>query len=250
MIHISSNHSTEHPMNIRIRHRVFRALSLCCAAILSAGLTGALPGAVSSASAALNAPEGSLKLDVFPSEVSLKSKRSSQSIVVRVTEASGIQRDVTAKAEFAFSDAAKAKIEKGILTPLADGATTLKVTFSGQSVEVPVKVEQAQVDPALSFRNDIMPVFLKGGCNSGGCHGSARGQDGFRLSLFGYDPEGDHFRLTREMAGRRVNLAIPDESLLLTKIDGAAPHTGGKVFEKDSELRENPGPLAGIGRPQ
>ena len=79
-----------------------------------------------------------------------------------------------------------------------------------------------------------MPVFLKGGCNSGGCHGSARGQDGFRLSLFGYDPEGDYFRLTREMSGRRVNLALPDESMLLTKVDGAAPHTGGKIYEKES----------------
>src|SRR6202012_3100354 len=105
-------------------------------------------------------------------DVSLKTKRSSQSLVVRVTEVSGIQRDVTAQAEFALSDATKAKIEKGFLTPLADGATTLKVSFSGQSVEVPVKVEQAQADPTLSFRRDIMPIFLKGGCHSGGCHGS------------------------------------------------------------------------------
>jgi Protein of unknown function (DUF1553)/Protein of unknown function (DUF1549) len=228
-------HSTEHPMNVRIRQRAFRALSLCCAAVLAAGFSGALPGATTTVSAALNAPQGSFTLEVFPPDVNLKTKRGSQSLVVRATEASGIQRDVTAQAEFALSDPSKAKIEKGVLTPIADGATTLKVSFSGQSVEIPVKVEQAQTDPILSFRRDIMPVFLKGGCNSGGCHGSARGQDGFRLSLFGYDPEGDHFRLTREMSGRRVNLAIPDESLLLTKIDGVAPHTGGKIFERDSE---------------
>ena len=81
-----------------------------------------------------------------------------------------------------------------------------------------------------------MPVFLRAGCNSGGCHGSARGQDGFALSLFGYDPDGDHFRLTRQFAGRRINLALPEESMLVTKSDGSAPHTGGKLFEKNSPL--------------
>ena len=54
-----------------------------------------------------------------------------------------------------------------------------------------------------------MPVFMRAGCNTGSCHGAARGKDGFRLSLFGFDPEGDYNRLTREMVGRRVNLAVP-----------------------------------------
>jgi len=86
----------------------------------------------------------------------------------------------------------------------------------------------------VSFRNDVMPVFLRGGCNAGGCHGAARGKDGFRLGLFGYDPAGDHHRLTREQAVRRINVALPDDSLLLTKVTGAVPHTGGKKFEPDS----------------
>ena len=80
---------------------------------------------------------------------------------------------------------------------------------------MPVKVEQAQVEPPISFRLDVMPVFMKAECNR--CHGAARGQDGFRLSLFGFDPEGDHYRLTRELAGRRINLALPRESMLITK---------------------------------
>src|SRR5215207_8265704 len=86
----------------------------------------------------------------------------------------------------------------------------------------------------VSFRNDVMPVFMRAGCNAGACHGSSRGQDGFHLSLFGYDPEGDHRAITREIATRRINLAQPAESLLLTKTVGDAPHTGGKRFEKDS----------------
>ncbi|MCA9087309.1 MAG: DUF1549 domain-containing protein [Planctomycetaceae bacterium] len=87
----------------------------------------------------------------------------------------------------------------------------------------------------VSFRRDVMPVFFRAGCNSGTCHGSARGKDGFMLSLFGYDPQGDYFRITQEMVGRRVNLAVPAESLLLKKSIGAVPHTGGKLFDEQSE---------------
>jgi hypothetical protein len=193
-------------------------------------------GSTAGAEAAPALPVGPFTLEVFPSDVVLTTKRAAQSVVVRVTEQSGVQRDVTTQAAFTFADPAKAKIEKGIVAPLADGETTLKIAYAGQSVDVPVKVADSQVDPAVSFRRDVMPVFLRSGCNSGGCHGSARGQDGFRLSLFGYDPEGDHFRLTRELAGRRINLALPEESMVITKADGAAPHTGGKLFEKDSAL--------------
>ena len=80
-----------------------------------------------------------------------------------------------------------------------------------------------------------MPVFMAAGCNSGSCHGSARGQDGFRLSLFGFDPEGDYQRITREIPNRRINLALPDESLLLRKATGAVPHTGGARFPVTSQ---------------
>ena len=92
----------------------------------------------------------------------------------------------------------------------------------------------ATPDAAPSFLRDVMPVFFRAGCNSGTCHGSSRGKDGFMLSLFGYDPAGDFFRLTEEMIGRRVNVAVPRESLLLLKATGKVPHTGGKRFDEDS----------------
>ncbi|MEY2727572.1 MAG: hypothetical protein RLZZ458_3439, partial [Planctomycetota bacterium] len=119
--------------------------------------------------------------------------------------------------------------------PVADGATKLTVTHAGHTVDVPVTVQNGQVDPAISFRLDVMPVFMKTSCNNGSCHGAARGKDGFRLSLFGFDPEGDHYRLTREIPGRRINLALPAESLLLEKGAGVVPHTGGKRFDVGSE---------------
>lgn len=179
-------------------------------------------------------PAGPFTLEVFPADVHLRTQRAAQSLVVRITGQSGVQRDVTAQAAFTFADPAKARIAHGSVFPLADGDTVLKVAYAGQTAEVPVKVSEAQLDPPVSFRRDVMPVFLRSGCNAGGCHGSARGQDGFHLSLFGYDPEGDHFRLTRELAGRRINLALPAESMVITKSVGDAPHTGGKLFEKDS----------------
>jgi hypothetical protein len=89
---------------------------------------------------------------------------------------------------------------------------------------------------APSWRRDVMPVFFRAGCNAGTCHGSARGKDGYMLSLFGYDAPGDYRRTVEEMPGRRVNTAVPEESLLLLKATGSVPHTGGKRFEKDSEL--------------
>lgn len=174
-------------------------------------------------------------LEVFPTEINLKFKQDRQSLAVRWEEANGVQRNVTAEAKITAEDPAKLKIENGVVWPLADGPTKVKVEFQGQTIEVPVKVENSGELEAVSFRNDVMPIFLRHGCNGGGCHGASRGKDGFRLSLFGYDPNGDYFSLTREMAGRRINLALPEESLLITKSIGAAPHTGGKLFEKDSE---------------
>jgi hypothetical protein len=185
--------------------------------------------AASSAWAAINSD-----FEVFPTDVNLKFQRDQQSVVVRIKEASGVHRDVTTLATFSVADPTKAKVEKGVIYPLADGETKVKVEWEGKTAEVPVKIEQAAVEQAVSFRLDVMPVFMKAECNR--CHGAARGQDGFLLSLWGFDPEKDHYRLTREQPGRRINLAMPDASMLLTKADGEAPHTGGKKFEKGSPM--------------
>src|SRR5476651_1896509 len=84
----------------------------------------------------------------------------------------------------------------------------------GGAGTTPAPVPAAPVVTGPSFRLDVEPVFFRSGCNQGGCHGAARGKDGFRLSLFGFDADGDHYRLTREMPGRRINLTTPAESLL------------------------------------
>ncbi|MGI9473555.1 MAG: DUF1549 domain-containing protein [Rubripirellula sp.] len=90
-------------------------------------------------------------------------------------------------------------------------------------------------DAPISFKNDVVPIFMRAGCNAGDCHGAARGKDGFMLSLFGYDPEGDYYRLLEEHPGRRLHLAAPEKSLLLQKALGEVSHTGGQLFTADSE---------------
>ena len=90
-------------------------------------------------------------------------------------------------------------------------------------------------DEAPSFRNDILPIFSKANCNGGGCHGALAGKGGFRLSLFGYDPEADHLSVTREARGRRVELADPGRSLLLMKPTSTVAHKGGKRLDVGSD---------------
>jgi hypothetical protein len=98
-------------------------------------------------------------------------------------------------------------------------------------------IHPSQGKPA-SFRLDVMPVFFRAGCNAGGCHGAAVGKDGFHLSLFGYDPAGDYYRLTQQIVGRRIDLAAPEQSLILLKATGSVRHTGGQRFTIGSRYYE------------
>jgi hypothetical protein len=176
------------------------------------------------------------ELAVYPPEIRLTTALDRQAIVVQATFADGITRDVTGEASLALANPSLVRRSGALFRPAADGATTLTVGYEGKSVAVPVTVARSSETPPVSFRLDVMPVFMRSGCNTGSCHGAARGKDGFRISLFGFDPQGDHFRLTREMVGRRINLAVPADSTLLEKATGSVPHTGGKRFEPASEL--------------
>lgn len=176
-----------------------------------------------------------LRLAVYPPDINLETARDRQSFIVQVTQPDGITRDVTDQAEVRFAQDGLVTRDNNVLRAVADGSTDMIVSFAGQSVKIPVKVSQAKAERPISFKLDVMPVFMRAGCNSGGCHGAARGKDGFRLSLFGFDPEGDHYRLTRELNGRRINLAIPQDSLLLDKATGKVPHTGGQKINDGDE---------------
>src|SRR5215467_8435952 len=88
--------------------------------------------------------------------------------------------------------------------------------------------------PRLSFVKDIVPIFTKSGCANSNCHGSIRGQAGFKLSLFGYEPDLDYEAIVKAQDGRRINRADPSKSLILMKPTFSTPHGGGERFKVGS----------------
>ena len=172
-------------------------------------------------------------IEVYPVQIALTTRVDEQSLVVRVRRPDGVTEDLTHKAKLRIEDPSIATLIGNTVSPGSDGKTTLVIEHAGQTRRVPITVQRATEDRPTSFRLDVLPVFAKVGCNNGSCHGSARGQDGFNLSLFGFDPVGDYKRITTEQPGRRINLADTERSLLLTKSVGSVPHTGGKLFGTD-----------------
>jgi hypothetical protein len=175
-------------------------------------------------------------LHAFPSQIALSNARDAQTVIVQAEYADGITRDVTEQVAWRIDREELVARDGNRFSPKADGDAKLTVAFEAASVDVPISVQQAAADPPISFKLDVMPVFMKAGCNAGSCHGSARGKDGFRLSLFGYDPDGDYFRLTREQPERRVDLSMPSECLLIEKATGQVSHSGGSPTKKGDPL--------------
>jgi len=90
-------------------------------------------------------------------------------------------------------------------------------------------------DQPVTFLRDVAPILNKAGCTSGPCHGAAKGKNGFKLSLRGYDPQFDYEALLYDLSGRRFNRAEPGRSLMLAKPTQQVPHGGGLRFDKDSD---------------
>lgn len=176
------------------------------------------------------------RVEILPSRYRLETKRDQHQVVVMATFKDATTQDVTVFSNLKLADPKLVSLERDVIKPNADaGQTELVATLGGQTVKAVVEVVQGHQDREISWRLDVMPVFMRGTCNSGGCHGAARGKDGFRLSLFGMDPAGDYERVTREMPGRRINLAIPEESTIIEKAIGAVPHSGNQCFDDKSE---------------
>jgi hypothetical protein len=145
-------------------------------------------------------------------------------------------RDVTREATYASSNPAVAKVDaKGYVTPTGDGTAKIRVTHGNDLLDVPVTVKGfGAAGRGVDFRTEVAPLLSKHGCNAGGCHGKASGQNGFKLSLFGFDTDFDYAAITREARGRRIFHANPDESLFLVKAAGKVPHGGGKRLAPES----------------
>tara|TARA_B100000700_G_scaffold37224_1_gene36747 strand:- start:156 stop:2588 length:2433 start_codon:yes stop_codon:yes gene_type:complete len=178
------------------------------------------------------------EINVYPENIDLSNSRDRQRLIVQARFSDGLTEDVTEQATITNGNAEVLRQDGYLFYPQGDGETTVNVEYQGKAIQIPVKVQNSDVTPKISFTLDVMPVFMKANCNTGSCHGAARGKDGFLLSLYGFNPNDDYNNITRDFSSRRINLAFPEESLLITKGAGVVPHTGGTRFRKGEELYE------------
>jgi hypothetical protein len=158
-----------------------------------------------------------------------------QQLVVTSISAAGIERDVTRETTYVVEPSDIVSIDaNGLVTPVQEGSAAIEARFGEEVDRVEIEVRQFKDDLPINFTNDVVPLFTKNGCNGGGCHGKASGQNGFRLSLLGFEPKEDYEFLTKEGRGRRLFPAAPDRSLMLLKATGKVPHGGGQRIEFDS----------------
>lgn len=171
---------------------------------------------------------------ILPSNVELTGPEARQQLLVEATVA-GHQEDWTRSAEWWSSDPKIATVDAhGVVQPAGDGEASITAGANGRTATAHVRVRQSHAPFVWSFRNHVIPVMTKSGCNQGACHGALAGKNGFKLTLRGYDPQVDYDTLTRQSVGRRVSLAEPAASLVLLKPSFAVPHGGGQRFTKTS----------------
>lgn len=169
---------------------------------------------------------------VVPPSVVLEGPEAALQLLVTETVRDGPQRDRTRAVRFKFADASVAAIDAGgLLRPLAEGFTELRIVGNEVDLRVPVEVRGLNQPVPVSFPRDVIPILTKARCNSGGCHGKAEGQNGFKLSVFGFDPHADYEQIAHEAGQRRISSAAPDLSLLLRKGSALVPHGGGRKLE-------------------
>ncbi len=156
-------------------------------------------------------------------------------LVVSLQLAGQLCSDVTHLVTFRVDQTAVVRVSDAMLIPLRDGEATVTAEHAnGLAVELQVRVENTGNEAAISFPGRVVPIFTKLGCNGGGCHGKLAGQNGFKLSLLGFEPREDYEHLVRESRGRRLSPASPDQSLLLQKSVNTSPHGGGKRLDVES----------------
>lgn len=171
---------------------------------------------------------------VSPAKIVLDSPEASQQLLVSVVTETG-RLDVTGEVQLTVADKTVAAVSGGALVrPRSEGQTKIAVKLGNETVRVPVEVVKQRHPDPVSFRNEIIPILTKARCNSGGCHGKAEGQNGFKLSIFGFDAASDYTALMKDGKGRRISLTQPETSLLLLKGTSQRPHGGGRKIDTGS----------------
>ena len=189
-------------------------------------------GATNSAPAAPPLPAlRALKLE--PASLRLQDGRDERRVLVLgITEGDKIV-DLTPQASFKAGGAQVEIDAQGYFHPKSKGTTEVVVSAGGKEAKLPVTVEDATAPP-VRFVRDVEPILSKAGCNQGTCHGSAKGKNGFKLSLRGYDPDYDYQALINDLSGRRFNRVNVDDSIMLLKPLAEVPHEGRQAMKPDS----------------
>jgi hypothetical protein len=180
-----------------------------------------------------------LEIAADPAAVRLDGPQAKYSILLNGKKPDGQLVDLTADAGYRSLDSTIAQVSNtGVVQSVGDGATAVIIKAAGRELTIPVRVTGSKRPTHLNFANDVIPLLSRFGCNSSACHGKAEGQNGFKLSVFGFDPVGDYAALTKESRGRRVFAAAPEHSLLLAKVSGAVAHGGGLRMPRGTSAYE------------
>ncbi|HCC56699.1 MAG TPA: hypothetical protein DEQ47_05455 [Solibacterales bacterium] len=172
--------------------------------------------------------------ELLPHQIVLRGPEARHQLVAEAT-LNDHSEDWTRSAQWTSSAPQIASVDAtGLITPMSDGAAVVTAAANGHTATAKVEVKGVKENFTWSFRNDVIPVMTKMGCNQGACHGALAGKNGFKLTLRGYDPDVDYDTLTRQSLGRRVSLSAPSHSLILLKPTMAIPHGGGKRFAVNS----------------
>jgi hypothetical protein len=176
----------------------------------------------------------SVSIDI--KEIVLSGPRSYQQCIASAQYPDGSVRDVTREVAWAVSKPEVARVDQtGNVLPTGNGEAELVAKLGSLEGRGAIRVEKFDEARPILFTEEVIPAMTRSGCNSGACHGTPSGKNGFRLSLQGYLPDQDYLVLTREAFGRRINRIEPDQSLLLHKGVGRVPHDGGRRFGPENE---------------
>jgi len=173
-------------------------------------------------------------LSSFPSHIKVSRSLDYGQIILVAKLQGGAEADVTRMSKLKVEGGVGQVSVRGLFTPSQNGSGRVIGEFSGHRVEIPVEVKGLGNSFEPDYIQDVNPVISKLGCNSGTCHGSKDGKEGFKLSLRGYDAIYDIRAFTDDLASRRANVAAPEKSLMLLKASAAVPHEGGQVSMHDS----------------
>lgn len=210
----------------RPRGAVIRAFSQAltvAAGILASAIL--LPGAARS-------PLQPERLIIQPNVAFIRGEGGTHTLLFTAVDSTGSRRDVTSEVSVSFdSPGTLEEVSPGVFKARQLGFARLRASYRGAQAEAAVIVQPKRTS-LVDFATEVAPIFSQRGCNGTNCHGALNGQNGFKLSLFGYDPDADYAAVVHESDGRRIDRERPEDSLLLRKPTFEIAHGGGNLIER------------------